>query len=140
MSLALTITSALVIPARELEWTAVRSGGPGGQNVNKVSTKVELRFDVAASTALGSAVKARLLARVAGRLDAEGKLLVTADTTRSQSQNLELARERLAELVRAALVAPKKRRPTRPSRASRERRLDTKRKVSEKKRSRKSEL
>lgn len=140
MSLALTITSALVIPARELEWTAVRSGGPGGQNVNKVSTKVELRFDVAASTTLGSAVKARLLARVAGRLDAEGKLLVTADTTRSQSQNLELARERLAELVRAALVAPKKRRPTRPSRASRERRLDTKRKVSEKKRSRKSEL
>jgi ribosome-associated protein len=140
MSRALTITSTLVIPARELEWTAVRSGGPGGQNVNKLSTKVELRFDVTASAALTSAVKARLLARAASRLDAGGKLLVTADTTRSQSQNLELARERLAELVRAALVAPKKRRPTRPSRAARERRLETKRQVSEKKRSRKAEL
>ncbi|HEY3497756.1 MAG TPA: aminoacyl-tRNA hydrolase, partial [Polyangiaceae bacterium] len=86
------------------------------------------------------AVKARLLARAAGRLDAEGRLLITADTTRSQSQNLELARERLAELVRAALVVPKKRRPTRPSRGARERRLESKRMVSEKKRARKAEL
>ena len=136
---ALTVTSSVLIPADELVWTAVRSGGPGGQNVNKVATKVELRFDVARSTALSAAVKERLLARVAGRLDAEGKLFITADETRSQSRNLELARERLAELVRAALVPPKRRRSTRPTRASKERRLETKRQTAEKKRGRKGD-
>jgi ribosome-associated protein len=139
MSEPLTVTSSVLIPGEELEWTAVRSGGPGGQNVNKVATKVELRFDVEGSSALGAAAKARLLARVAGRLDAEGRLLVTCDETRSQPRNLELARQRLAELVRAALVVPKKRRATRPTRASRERRLEAKRQIGEKKRERKGE-
>jgi ribosome-associated protein len=135
----LTVTSNLVIPGEELAWTAVRSGGPGGQNVNKVATKVELRFHVEASVLLSPAVKARLLARAAGRLDAEGRIVIVADETRSQSRNLELARERLAELVRAALVAPKQRKKTRPSRGSKERRLEHKRQVGEKKRGRKAD-
>jgi ribosome-associated protein len=136
----LTVTSSVVIPGDELVWTAVRSGGPGGQNVNKVATKVELRFDAERSGALAPSVKARLLARAAGRLDAAGRVLIVADETRSQSQNLELARERLAALVRAALVPPKKRKKTRPTRASKERRLEHKRQVGEKKRSRKHDF
>jgi ribosome-associated protein len=139
MTEPLTVTSNLVIPGEELVWSAVRSGGPGGQNVNKVATKVELRFQVEASALLTPAVKARLLARAAGRLDAEGRIVIVADETRSQSRNLELARERLAELVRAALVAPKQRKKTRPSRGSKERRLEHKRQVGEKKRARKAD-
>jgi len=136
MSDPLTVTSSIMIPGEELEWTAVRSGGPGGQNVNKVATKVELRFDPERSVALSAAVKARLVARTRNRLDADGRVLITCDETRSQLRNLELARERLAELVRAALVVPKKRRATRPTRASKERRLEGKRQVAEKKRQR----
>ncbi len=132
----LAITSALVIPGRELAFTAVRSGGPGGQNVNKVSTKVELRFDARASSVLPAGVKARLLGANRGRLDAEGRLVVAVDDTRSQPRNLELARERLSVLVRAALVVPRRRRATKPSRAAREARLSDKRQRSEKKRAR----
>jgi ribosome-associated protein len=129
----LTVTSTLVVPASELAWTAVRSSGPGGQNVNKVATKVELRFDFAASRVLSAPVRARLAVLAAGRLDADGQLVVTSDETRSQARNLELARERLAALLRAALVAPKPRRKTKPSRGAKERRLSTKRLQSEKK-------
>jgi ribosome-associated protein len=129
----LVISVALVLPSAELEWTAVRSGGPGGQNVNKVASKVELRFDLARSVVLGPAVRARLASLAKGRLDAEGRVVIVADETRSQAQNLELARERLASLVRAALVKPKPRRPTKPSRGSKERRLGAKRHESEKK-------
>lgn len=129
----LTVTSALTLPSAELEWTAVRAGGPGGQNVNKVATKVELRFDLARSVVLTTAVRARLTSLARGRLDADGRILITCDETRSQPQNLERARERLAELVRAALVRPKARRPTRPTRGSNERRLNQKRKDGEKK-------
>jgi len=136
MSPDLFITHDLFVPGHEISWSASRSGGPGGQNVNKVSTKVELRFDLAGNRTLGDGVKARLRARAAGRLDAHGKLIVTCDTTRSQSQNLELARERLADMVRAALVAPKRRRPTAPSKSARRKRVEGKRHVGEKKRER----
>lgn len=136
MAADLLVTPTLSIPAAELVWTAMRSSGPGGQNVNKVSTKVELRFDFEASACLPGPVKARLARLAAGRLDAEGRIVITSQATRFQAQNLEDAREKLASLIRSALVAPKRRRPTRPSRASKERRLDSKRRTSEKKRGR----
>jgi|1186.fasta_scaffold735115_1 ribosome-associated protein len=132
----LPVNEALVLPSAELEWKAVRSSGPGGQNVNKVATKVELRFAFAHSRVLTAPVRARLAALARGKLDAEGRLLLTSDETRSQARNLELTRERLAALVRAALVPPKRRRKTKPSRASKERRLTGKKHQSEKKQGR----
>jgi ribosome-associated protein len=136
MSPDLVVTGGLLLPGHEISWTASRSGGPGGQNVNKVSTKVELRFDLTRNWTLPQPVKARLRAQQAGRFDSQGRLIVTSDTTRSQSQNLEIAREKLASMVRAALVAPKRRRPTAPSKSSRRKRVEHKRHVGEKKRSR----
>lgn len=132
----LIVSASLVVPAAELRWAAVRASGPGGQNVNKVSTKVELRFDIAACSVLSEAVKARLLLAASHRLDRAGSVVLTSDETRSQSQNLELVRARLAELIRASLTAPKTRRATRPSRGSVRRRLDSKAKNKAKKASR----
>jgi ribosome-associated protein len=132
----LAIAPGITLRASDLEWQAVRSSGPGGQNVNKVSTKVELYFDLARSDALSSVVKARLTRLAAGRLDASGRLRITSQATRSQLQNLEDARNRLAELVRRALHAPKARRVTRPSATAVLRRVEQKRKASEKKRRR----
>jgi len=126
----------LTIPERELEWTAVRASGPGGQNVNKVSSKVELRFDFEESEALSDSVKARLRALAQHRLDAEGRILITSQVTRNQPQNLEDARKRLAELIAKAMVTPKRRRPTRPSRAAKRARVNDKRVHSKKKQSR----
>lgn len=136
MSTDLEIAPGLVLLGRELSFTAVRAGGPGGQNVNKVSTKVELRFDIERNTTLPPAVKARVRVQNPARFDAEGRVLVVVDDTRSQGMNLELARDRLAELVRRALVVPKRRRPTKPSFGARKARLDDKRKRSETKRGR----
>jgi ribosome-associated protein len=136
VSTDLPVTPSLVLPASALSWTAVRSSGPGGQNVNKVSTKVELRFDARAAGVLSEAAQRRLFALPSVRRDAEGRVLLTCDTTRSQSQNLELARARLAELVRQALTVPKRRRATQPTRASRARRLSDKRHASLQKRER----
>jgi len=126
----------LTIPERELEWTAVRSSGPGGQNVNKVSTKVELRFDFEASASLSDSVKVRLRGLAQHRLDADGRILITSQVTRTQPQNLADARQRLAELIAKAMVTPKRRRPTRPSRAAKRARVNDKRVHSKKKQSR----
>lgn len=132
----LRITPTLAIPDHELVERFVRSGGPGGQNVNKVATAVELRFDVAGSPSLPEAVKARMLARRDRRLTAEGVLVISAQRFRTQDRNREDARERLAALVAAALVAPKKRVATQPGRGAIERRLGAKRGRSDTKRRR----
>jgi ribosome-associated protein len=130
----LRIDAQVVIPAAELEFEAVRSSGPGGQNVNKVSSKVELCFDVEATDALGPAVKARLRALAGKRVDAAGRIRVVSQRTRDQSRNRKDALDKLADMIRQALVPPKPRRPSRPTRASKARRLDDKRKQSSKKR------
>lgn len=114
------------VPEEALAWSQSRSGGPGGQHVNTTATKAELRVDPAAIVGLHPLARARLLALAAARLDAEGRLLFQCDETRSLRQNQGLAFERLAQLVLAALVVPRPRRPTRPGRAARERRLHAK--------------
>jgi ribosome-associated protein len=117
----------LTIDDNELVERFVRATGPGGQNVNMVSTAVELRFDVARSPSLPEAVRARLLARRDRRLTAEGVLVLSAQRFRTQDRNREDARVRLAAFIEAGLRAPKPRIATRPTRASKERRLDAKR-------------
>lgn len=123
----LQITPAIAIPDAELVERFVRSAGPGGQNVNKVSTAVELRFDVAGSPSLPEPVRARLLARRDRRLTDEGVLVLSAQRFRTQDRNREDARARLAALIAAATVAPKKRIATKPSKGQKERRLGAKR-------------
>jgi ribosome-associated protein len=127
MSDPLVINDHLTLPASELSWTAVRASGPGGQNVNKVASKVELRFDLAGTTVLDAATRARLRTLAGNRLDAEGRLLLVSQVTRDQSRNLEDARARLRELVLRALERPTPRRATKPTRASRARRVADKR-------------
>jgi ribosome-associated protein len=134
--LPLPITDLLVLPAACLSWSASRASGPGGQNVNKVSSKVELRFDLGGCDVIDPATKERLRALASGMLDAEGRILIVSQKTRDQPKNLDDAREKLKELVRQALVRPKKRRPTRPSRRAVARRLDEKSHASKKKRER----
>jgi ribosome-associated protein len=122
----LPIDDALCIPGEELEERFVRSSGPGGQNVNKVSTKVELRFDAANSTVLDDSVRERLLKLAGRRATVEGVIVLEAQSERSRERNRQDARERLVELIRRALVRPRKRKPTRPTRASKEKRLQEK--------------
>jgi ribosome-associated protein len=132
----LVVSPALVIPLGELEIRATRSAGPGGQHVNTSSTRIEVVWDVAGSPTLADEQRARLLARLATRLDTSGRLRLVAGARRSQLQNRDAALERLAELVAAALVVPKRRKPTRPTRASKERRLTAKRQRGARKRER----
>jgi ribosome-associated protein len=124
--MALEVTSGLVIPDSELSFTFVRASGPGGQNVNKVSSAVQLRFEMAGSTVLSDAVKSRLRTLAGRRATDDGAILIIARNQRSQDHNRREALERLAELVRRALVVPKARKATKPTRASRERRLEGK--------------
>jgi ribosome-associated protein len=122
----LLIDDTLSIPADELEERFVRSSGPGGQNVNKVATKVELRFDVAQSRVLEEDVRQRLLNMAGRRATTDGVLVLEAQGERSRERNRQDVRERLAELVRKALIRPRKRKSTRPTRASKEKRLQEK--------------
>ena len=121
----LPVTPDLGISERELDERFVRASGPGGQNVNKVSTAVELRFNVAASS-LPEDVKARLAALAGKKMSADGVLLIDSREHRTQAQNRAAARARLADLLRQAALRPKKRRKTKPSRAAHERRLMSK--------------
>lgn len=124
------------VPSAELEVRASRSGGPGGQHVNRSSTRIEIVWNVRTSAALGEDERARLLKAFAARLDSRGNLRVVASDTRSQRQNRALAEERLAALVRHALTVRKPRKRTRPSRGAVEERLSAKKRQAAKKRDR----
>jgi ribosome-associated protein len=132
----LEITPTFSIDERELHFDFIRSAGPGGQNVNKVATAVQLRFDVSAS-ALPQAAKARLLAIAGHRATSEGRLLIEARRFRTQEQNREDATQRFIELVRKALIPPKPRKKTRPSAQAKEKRIKAKKIKGEVKRMRK---
>lgn len=130
----LPITDQLAIPLSELDFRFSRSGGPGGQHVNRTATRVELLFDVAHSPSLTEEQRQRLLKRLAGRIDSEGILRVAAQSERSQLRNRQEAIERLQTLLRQALHIPKRRRRSKVPRWARERRLAEKRRRSETKR------
>jgi len=134
------VNGRVTIPREELEVRATRSGGPGGQHVNRSATRVEIQWRPATSRSLGDADRARVLERLASRLDSDGFVRVVASDSRSQRQNREAAEDRLAALIRAALVIPKRRVPTRTPRVAKERRLTEKKRRSEQKRSRRGSI
>jgi len=132
----LRINARLVLPPEELHASFSRSGGPGGQNVNKVATRVQLRFCVLTSSSLGERRRARLVRQLGKRLTKTGDVIVFASSHRERGRNLEEARQRLASLLRTGLQVPKQRKPTKPTRASKRRRLEAKRRRGDLKRSR----
>ena len=132
----LKISSKLIIPAHELEVQASRSGGPGGQHVNKTSNRVTLRWNLSESPILSDEQRARLLDRLRSRITRTGDLIVHVDGHRSQRRNLEEARERLVDILAQALEVARSRHSTGPSRGARQRRMDEKRRRSDLKRNR----
>ena len=135
----IVVTPRLTIPAGELSLAFARSGGPGGQNVNKVSSKVDLRWNPTTSAALTFDDRTWLLAKLANRLTTDGTLIVTSTATRDQIKNRDDAMSKLALIVRSALERPKLRRPTKPSRGAKRRRVEDKRHRSEIKRNRRGD-
>jgi ribosome-associated protein len=120
------VNGTLAVPLAELTMRATRSGGPGGQHVNTSSTRIELVWNVAESPTLTAEQRARLLEKLANRIDGQGQLRIVAQGERSQLQNREAAVRRFADVIRRGLAVPRKRRPTKPTRASKERRLKEK--------------
>ncbi|MBX3264555.1 MAG: aminoacyl-tRNA hydrolase [Labilithrix sp.] len=137
MSSPLVINDKVTLPGSDLEWTAVRSSGPGGQNVNKVASKIELSFDFENTVALADPVKARLRVLAKNQLDAEGRVFIKSEKTRDQGKNLADARQKLKDLILSAMVVPKTRKPTKVSKAQKAKRVTNKKKVSAKKAARK---
>jgi ribosome-associated protein len=135
----IVVSPRLTIPAGEVGIAFARSGGPGGQNVNKVSSKVELRWSPASSSALAESDRSWLLERLANKLTIEGELIVTSTLTRDQGKNRDDASSKLALIVRAALDRPKARRPTKPTRSSKRRRVEGKRHRAEIKKNRRGD-
>lgn len=133
---ALFVNATLSIPRQELELRVSRSSGAGGQHVNKTSSRVEIFWNIVSSRALTDDQRARLRQKLAVRLTSDGSIRVVASDTRSQTRNREIAEERLAEVIARSLVVPRKRKPTKPTKASREARLEDKRRQSSKKRER----
>ena len=135
----LVVNESLSIPRSELDVRVSRASGAGGQHVNKTSSRVEIFWNVKSSSALSDEQRERLLRRLASRLTSEGSVRIVASDMRSQLRNRGIAEERLVEMVRSALVVPKKRRATRPTRASKEARLDEKKRQSSKKKERRKD-
>lgn len=127
------VNSTISIPRHELQLRATRAGGPGGQHVNTSSTRIEVVWNVAESRALNDEQRARLVEKLGSRVDGQGNIRVVASAYRSQARNRDDALDRLAELVRRSLAVPKARKKTRPSKASKEKRLLAKKQRSEKK-------
>lgn len=140
MNTDLKVASTIAIPESELEESFILSSGAGGQNVNKVASAVQLRFDALHSPTLPDDVRVRLLRLAGHRLTKQGVLIITSRESRDQSRNRQIARERLVELIRRAMFVPRKRKPTKPTKASKARRIETKKRKALVKRNRAKQI